>query len=355
MATVAASAPDKPESRWIEQLFKEEEFQARLQKTVVNLGFKFLALLGVTATAALLWFGKTLMDGAQAVRDDVAAKQTEAVKRLDQSLASFTAAQTKLKEMEGQASAASAKAVEASKDATQQTSLLLAQGNVLTASTRMVTDMTERMQRRLEEKAAALALATAGVQQQASRFQDEQIKLGKDQEKVQQRQAELDRIQDELTTMQKDLEPKVKAAGETLQSLRTLAGDVARYKTMEFVSLRRNSVAEIGLRHVEVKANGEMESPMFHLLFSTRRLRPLDLRLQVNRAQGFLYEDVDTAKTDVVKPTRDSYCICGTPFMFRVENYVQETFMHDFVTLKILDRTESCMPPKLPAGAACPI
>jgi hypothetical protein len=350
MATPSPSPIGRPDRDFIEGLFEQQEFQSRLRWSMVKLALAFVAALGITAAGVTIWIGKTLYDGANTLNQKVTDKQKDAEERLAASLKGFDAAQARVKELENQARTASERAVEASQDAARQGPLLMTQGNTLGATASLLAQLMDKMQARMEKDASSLAGTAASLEEQAARFKADQAKQALDQAKIKETQESLDRAQKDLDGLRTKLAPDVEKTLDNIQSLRKVAGEVARYKTMEFVSLRRNSAAAISLKHVQVNASGEMDTPTYDLLFSTGKLKPLDLGLKVG-SRLWNYPDVQSQKTSHQTPTRSAYCICGTPFMFRVENYVQEVLIHDFVTLKILDRTADCLPPQ---GATCP-
>ncbi len=345
MATPAPAPLGKPTRDFVEELFEHKEFQKRLDSAVrpFRTLSTVLGVFGIGAVAIFSYAGKYLSDRVQDLNARTTSVNADVTKLLTDAQKRFEEAQAKINSVEGSASAVLRQAERVSQDAQSQAALLMAQSQNLTSSTALASQALGQMKSSLDENVRGLTQAMGELRKGAEEFRQTQQRQAQDQQKIQEAQMGIGQLQSKLS-------PSIESTLAGMDTLRQRAGEIAKYKTMEFVSLRRDSIAQVRFQHVQENARKELETAPYNLLFSTGKLKPLAITLKVNDGPGLMYSNVETDKKN---PDRKSYCICGTPFMFRVENYVQEMLIHDFVTLKVLDRTSSCALPAQMTEASC--
>jgi predicted nucleic acid-binding Zn-ribbon protein len=346
--TMAAPAPaplGKPDRDFVEDLFEHKEFQKRLDAAVrpFRTLSTVLGVFGIGAVAIFSYAGKYLSDRVQELNARTTSVNADVTKLLADAQKRFDEAQAKINGVENSAAAVLRQAEQVSRDAQSQASLLMAQSQNLTSSTALASQALGQMKSSLDENVKGLSQAMADLRKGADEFKQIQKQQTDDQKTIRDTQKSIGELQSSLS-------PSIKTTLASMETLRQRAGEIAKYKTMEFVSLRAGSNAQVKFHHIQENASKELETAPYDLLFSTGKLKPLAITLTVNKGPALTYSGVETDKKN---PDRKSYCICGTPFMFRVENYVQEMLIHDFVTLKVLDRTPSCALPQQTTEASC--
>lgn len=326
----------------MEDLFDNREFQTRLEGAVrpFRRVSTVLGVFGVGAVALFTFAGNRVYENLRALET-----KTAELRALTEHMQQD--AKRQAGELEKTAKDAAREAERASIDAQKHASSLDSQRSALLQSTTMVTSAIGQMSHSLEESRKDLDGALKDVGTRAQQFSATQAQQAEEQRKIKAAQDNIAEAQKGLDALRSQINKDITNSLADIKSLRKAAQELANSKTLELVSLRAGSKTLARLQHVEETPDGWKQVP-YDLRFTTGKLKPLVVSVQTGQEAPVTYRGVDTDKTN---PDREAYCICGTPFMFRVENYVQEMLMHDFVMLKVLDRTSRCQRP--PDVAVC--
>ena len=138
------------------------------------------------------------------------------------------------------------------------------------------------------------------------------------------------------------------------QQLEGKVQDLSSFKTFEIVSLHSKARKKISLKQIVSVSAKPLEYSLEFRSFGLRK--PVTIELAITRAGGeeqvFTYQEINPR--DALHDRWSTFCICGTPWMFQGENWVQSPFIRDFVTLRVVGRQgNNCHLPKGFSPTSC--
>ena len=328
----------------IDALFKNEYFQDKLKRRLFRTPYTLVASLGAlvglgSLTAAVLFFGnkvselretivkiqKTVDDGQKKI--DQLGQDTDAFKRgLDDRYS------------------------HAKEDLTKEVDSVRAMGAGLNSSAAVVTD--------------AVKLAADSVRGTQASLDEEQRRLLQQFGELDANRVKNQKAQEEIADTQKEIQQKNVLLGNTTENARRAIAsadqlqrkvqDLSSFKTFELVTLRSHALKRVALKHIR---SADAPAADYTMEFQSQGLRrPVEIAVTVHRdgAEGDLVLTYPNVVPD--NPVTDrwpSFCICGTPWMFQGENWVQSPFVKDFLTMRIIGRQASCELPRNYSRAEC--
>ncbi len=332
----------------VDQLFENKYFKEHL-KEAMKFSNRFKALLAVFGISV---FG-TIAGGYRYVTQtiDTLDKKVKTVQQESQEL---------LQKQSDAVKRAAEEVAKEAKEAHDRSELIKDQAAVVQGSARLAREVITDLRDDMKANAKSLTAELTNLNNESSELHKAAVLQDKAQKDIEAQQKAIGSAQRDLASTEKELSSRLTetdTAFERIKEVRDKATEISKLKTFEFVTLHSRSRAKLTLRHVRETGEQKLETVGYELTFVTQGLKPpLGVGLVVNTLGGkpaseeMLYADIDAKKEHV---PREAYCICDTPFMFTVDNFVQERLIRDFVTLKILDRTESCWLPKNRPRASC--
>ncbi len=328
----------------VDQLFDNAHFQARLEKSIRSAVFtRPMQIAGLILAAV----------GISSVGAGVGAF-VHFANRIEAMNAQADALPQKFKDTAEKAASAAADAETSAQKAQNRATETSQVTNSLVSVTQAAASTISTTQATIEASRRNMAKSMGDLQTEVTKLADAADKAKATQKSIEQFQGGLTTKQETIDAQQQKLVATFSAidkARTQVENLRQNTNDLASFKTFEFVTLRSRSRVNLSIKNVEPNGKGELEPVKYELAFTTHGLaRPLNLEVEMHRqgeaGQHMRYEGIEVSKREA---NRQFYCICGTPFMFQLDNYIQALFVQDFATLKVVGRSADCRPPTAPA------
>ncbi len=329
--------PDKFNAEDVDALFRNEYFQNKLKRYLLRAPYTLVASIGAlvglgTLTAAIFWFSAKVNElnvkvGAGQQQIERLRIDTEAEK--DKLQAAFDHAIVDLNAQ-----------VESVKDRRDS---LISSAQLVGSAAQMAADSAVSTQNTLERQQTALTSQLGALEQRQKANQEAQDKITTAGRDITDRLKEIQ----EKSQLLAEAKDNADRANRSAAQLQQKVQDLSSFKTFEMVTLRSHAQKRVTLRQIQ---SADASPVGYTLEFQSHGLRkPVEISVTVSRdgAEGagvLTYPEV--TPHDPVKDRWPSFCLCGTPWMFQGENWVQSPVVRDFLTMRIVGRQDSCEVPR---------
>jgi len=329
---------DKPTLDEIDALFKNEYFQEKLRRRLLRTPYNVVAsvgaLVGIGGLAAAIVFFNNKVTGLKNTVDQGQAKIAELRRETD-------AAKESLKEDFSHAKEDLDKEVRSVKE---QGVGLGSSAAVVTGAMKLAADSINGAQSSLRDQQRSLVHGFEELDNKQAKNQTAEDKIEERQREIISMQTAIQQKNELLTKATENADRAMMSAQQLQQNVQELSS----FKTFEMVTLRSHAQKRIALKNIQTAGSAPVD---YTLEFQSHGLRkPVEIVVTV-RLDGVAGERVltypEVAPTDPVRDRWPSFCICGTPWMFQGENWLQSLFVRDFLTMRIVGMQGSC---ELPRG-----